>query len=49
MPMSYKFYDPILSIIQMKIDEQSRQFFSLQRKYLIERVYEEDLERKFYE
>ena len=49
MPYSARFYDPILSIIQKDFDIQSRQLFSLQRKYIIERIYEEDFQRKCFE
>lgn len=38
-----------MSIITHEIPPDMKQFFSLQRKYVIERVYEEDFKRKLFE
>ena len=49
LPFSYKFYDPILSIIQDELPHETKQFFSVQRKYLLERVYRDDFNRELFE
>ena len=49
LPSSYKFYDPILSIIQNELPKDRKQHFTLLRRCSIERVYHEDSKRKFME
>ena len=49
LPSSYKFYDPILSIIQEELPFETKQFFSVQRKHLLERVYQVDFNRELFE
>ena len=38
-----------MSIISQEIPKDMKKFFSLQRKYIIERVYQDDFKRKLFE
>lgn len=49
LPLSYRFYDPIMKLIQEDLSKDMREFFSLQRKYTVERLIEEDMQRRILE
>ena len=49
MPYSYKYYDPILSLIKNELPPDQKKLFGIQRKLIIERIFNDDFKQKFFE
>lgn len=49
LPASYYFYDAIMNIIQKGLEQSKKQFFAMKRKLTLERIHEENFERKLFE
>ena len=49
LPLSYRFYDPIMRLVQQDLNGNMKQFFQQQRKFTVERIMQEDVSRKVLE
>ena len=49
LPASYYVYDAVMNIIQKGLEQSKKQFFAMKRKLTLERIHEENFERKLFE